>query len=93
MYLSERFLLVVSNAEKWGDHQKKKFFINNFVKTLIPFKEEHQVLLIVHLLWGVPVREKNGTIFNLVYLLERVGRALMKKKCGGNGRKRFCSEM
>lgn len=42
---------------------------------------------------GGPSKGKNGTIFNLVYLLERVGRALMKKKCGGNGRKRFCSEM
>ena len=70
MYLSERLLLVVSNAEKWGDYQKKKFFINNFVKTLIPFKEEHQVLLIVHLLWGVPVREKM-VLFSILFVFWR----------------------
>ena len=23
-----------SNAEKWGDHQNKKFFIDNFVKSI-----------------------------------------------------------
>ena len=93
MYLSERFLFVVSNAEKWGDHQNKKLFINNFVKTLIPFKEEHQGLLIVHLLWGVPVREKM-VLFSILFIFWRgLGRALMKKKCGGNGRKRFCSEI
>ena len=38
-------LLGGSNLEKWGDHQKKKFFINNSVEALIPFKEEHQNLL------------------------------------------------
>ena len=26
--------------EKWGDHQKKKFFIYNAVQALIPFKED-----------------------------------------------------
>ena len=29
MYLLERFLLRGSNAKKWGDHRKKKFFIND----------------------------------------------------------------
>ena len=33
-----------SNAEKWGGHQKK-FFINNSVEVLIPFKEELPVPL------------------------------------------------
>ena len=33
-----------SNAEKWVDHQRKKFFINNSVEALIPFREEHQGL-------------------------------------------------
>ena len=28
-------LLGGSNAEKWGDHQKKKFFINNSVEVVI----------------------------------------------------------
>ena len=28
-------LLGDSNAEKWGDHQKKKFFINNSVDAVI----------------------------------------------------------
>ena len=31
-------MLGVSNAEKWGDHQKKKFFINNSVEAVILFK-------------------------------------------------------
>ena len=30
----EGFLLGVSIAEKWGDHRKKNFFINNFVGPL-----------------------------------------------------------
>ena len=33
------FLLGGANVEKWGDHQKKKFFIDNAVQALIPFKE------------------------------------------------------
>ena len=31
-------LLGGSNAEKWGDHKKKKFFINNFAEVVISFK-------------------------------------------------------
>ena len=27
-------MLGESNAEKWGDHQNKKFFIDNFVKSI-----------------------------------------------------------
>ena len=38
-------LLGGSNAEKWGGNQKKKFFINNFVETVISLKEKHQGLL------------------------------------------------
>ena len=30
-----RLLLGGSNTEKWGDHQKKKFFIGNSVEALI----------------------------------------------------------
>ena len=33
------------NAEKWGDDQNKKFFVNNSVEALILFKEGHQGLL------------------------------------------------
>ena len=36
-----------SNAKKWDDHQMRKFFINNFVEDLRPFKAEQQGLLIV----------------------------------------------
>ena len=32
-------LLGDSNAENWGDHQKKKFFMCSSVETLILFKE------------------------------------------------------
>ena len=37
-----------------GDHQKKKFYINNTVEALILFNEEHQNLLKLHvpLGWG-----------------------------------------
>ena len=33
-----RLFLGGSNAEKWGDHKKKKFFINNSVEVVISFK-------------------------------------------------------
>ena len=37
---------------KWGDRQKKKFFINNSVKAVISFKEKHQGLLRLHVPFG-----------------------------------------
>ena len=37
-YTSLGILLGGSNAEKWGDHKKKKFFINNSVESVISFK-------------------------------------------------------
>ena len=47
---------------KWGDHQKKKFFIKNSVEALIPFKEKHQGLLKLHVTFGggFPCGEKMG---------------------------------
>ena len=39
-------------CEKWADHQKKKLFINNAVETLIPFKEDHQGLMRLHVYLG-----------------------------------------
>ena len=51
-------LLEGSNSEKWGGHQKKKFFINYVIEALI------QLILIksycVYLLGGVPVLGKVG---------------------------------
>ena len=47
------FLVEGTNAEKCGDSRKKKLFINNSVKALIPFKEEYQGLLKLH----VPLEE------------------------------------
>ena len=41
-----------SHAEKRGDHQKKKFFINDAVEALITFNEEHQGLLKLQVLLG-----------------------------------------
>ena len=38
IYFFGRLLLGGSNAEKWGDHKKKKFFINNSVEVVISFK-------------------------------------------------------
>ena len=35
-----------SNAEKLGNCQQKKFFINNSVEATIPLKEKHQGLLL-----------------------------------------------
>ena len=31
-------LLGGANVEEWGDHQEKKFFIDNAVQALIPFQ-------------------------------------------------------
>ena len=36
------------NAEKWSEHQEKKFFINKSVEVLIPLKEGYQGLLKLH---------------------------------------------
>ena len=38
IYFFGRLLLGGSNAEKCGDHKKKKFFINNFAEVVILFK-------------------------------------------------------
>lgn len=45
-----------SVANKWADHRQKKFYLNNTVEDLIPFKEEHQGLLKLH----VPLQAFNG---------------------------------
>ena len=38
--------------EKWGDHQKKKLFINNAFEAQILFKENHQGLMRLHVHLG-----------------------------------------
>ena len=38
IYFFGGLLLGGSNAEKWGDHQKEKFFINNSVEAVNSFK-------------------------------------------------------
>ena len=38
--------------EKRGDYQEKKFFIDNTVQALIPFKERHRGLLKLHVRLG-----------------------------------------
>ena len=38
IYFSGGLLAGGSNAEKWGDHKKKKLFINNSVEVVISFK-------------------------------------------------------
>ena len=45
-----------SNAEKWGDLKKKKFFISNSVEAIISFKLKHQGLS-KHVLAIYPVDE------------------------------------
>ena len=40
IYFLGGLLLRDSNTGKWGDHQKKKFFINNSVEAVILFKVE-----------------------------------------------------
>ena len=45
MYLFGEFLFGGSTAEKWGDHWKYNFFINNSVEALILLKEVYQGLL------------------------------------------------
>ena len=51
-FLEGGLLLGGSNAEKWGDHQKKKFLISNFVEALIQFKEKNKGSLKLHVLLG-----------------------------------------
>ena len=38
--------------EKWVTFIKKKFFINNAVEAVVPFKKEHQGLLKLHVPLG-----------------------------------------
>ena len=38
IYFFGHLLLGGSNAEKWSDHKKKKFFINNSIEVVISFK-------------------------------------------------------
>ena len=45
VYLFGRIVVGKFKCGKMGDHQRKKFFINNSVEVLIPFNKEHQVLL------------------------------------------------
>ena len=45
------------NAERCGDHQKKKFFINKSAEALVPLKERYQGLLKLHVPLGVFQRE------------------------------------
>ena len=45
MYFCWELLLGGSNAEKWGDHQKKKFFKNNSLKS-IKFKEDYDIIFV-----------------------------------------------
>ena len=51
--------------EKWGDHQKKKFFIDNVVQALIPFKDGYRDLLKLHVYLGegTSMLEKKEGIF------------------------------
>ena len=54
-----RLLLGGSNGEICGDRlKKKKFFINNSVETLFPFKKKHQVILKLHLRLGIYPKEE-----------------------------------
>ena len=41
-------LLEGSNVAELGDQQKKRLFLNNAVKSLIPFKENHEGLMWPH---------------------------------------------
>ena len=58
--------------EKWGNHQKKKFFVNNFIEAIILFNEENQGLLKLHVPLGWWWRRD----------LEEICRAPMNKKMG-----------
>ena len=49
-----------SNANKWGDHQKKNQFIDNYVEDLILFKEEYQGLLKLHVPLGKRRKDREG---------------------------------
>ena len=49
--------------EKRGEHQEKKFFINNAAQALIPFKEGHRGLLKLYIYLGEFQCGKKGGIF------------------------------
>ena len=53
-------MLGSSNANKWGDHQKKNQFIDNYVEALILFKEEYQGLLKLHAPLGKRRKDREG---------------------------------
>ena len=66
----------------WGDHHRKKLFINNSVEALIPFKEEHQGLYWNCMyLWHGSGGFEFGN-FEILFIF-----------WGGNRKKRFYSEM
>ena len=60
-------------CDKWGDHQKKKLFINNAVKAQILFKENHQCLMRLHAhLEGISiVRKKWACLQKKDFFLKR----------------------
>ena len=49
-----------SNENKWGDHQKKNQFIDNYVEDLILFKEEYLGLLKLHVPLGKRRKDREG---------------------------------
>ena len=64
IYIFGGLLLGGSNAEKWGDHQKKKFFINR-LKPKFCLWREHEGLLKLH----VPLGRGMGRGTNLRQIL------------------------
>ena len=58
-----------SNAGKWVDHQKKKFFMNNSVEALIPFNEGYQGPLKLHVPLGGQYVGKMG-LYHVALLQE-----------------------
>ena len=61
-------LFGVANVEKWGDNQEKKFFMDNTVCTLIPFKERQRPIETTCTIMGGSIgveKKKEGIFFEV----------------------------
>ena len=63
-----------SNAEKWGDHRKKNFFISNSVEALILLKGGHQSLETACTFWGKGTPENCRNNFLSLHRVDQLAR-------------------
>lgn len=76
-YLFWGHLLGNSNVEKWGDHRKRNFSINNIFEALILLKKAHQGPLKLHLHLG-GFETKRNFVWSRIIRCEKVFQNLVK---------------